>query len=279
MVGVGVPTREEMQEIEISSRLYNEDGARYMTASILHNVDVDPQLSNVTFILARKRLITVRYDEPRSFPLYAARACKAHPEPGTGETVLLGLLDTIIDRAADILEKVGAEIDHISTWVFQRHISRPRRQKNYMAMLRSVGLKGDILSKSRESLLTIGRMVLFLSAEIEGQRVAKDVRTQLRSMSRDVQSLTDHASYLGSKVTFLLDAILGMVSIEQNDIIKLFSVVSVVLMPPTLIASTYGMNFNWMPELHWEFGYPYALALMFVSAILPYLLFRWRGWL
>jgi magnesium transporter len=148
-----------------------------------------------------------------------------------------------------------------------------------MAMLRTVGLKGDLLSKSRESLMTIGRMLLYLSAEIDGQKVAKDVRTQLRSMTRDVQALNDHAAYLANKVTFLLDAVLGMVSIEQNDIIKLFSVVSVVLMPPTLVASTYGMNFQLMPELHWQVGYPYALILMMFSAVLPYLFFRWRGWL
>lgn len=278
-IGIEIPTREEMQEIEISSRLYVEDGARFMTATILSQVDAGPSLSPVTFILAGRRLVTVRYEEPRPFSLFINRARKVYTGPATGETLLLGLLDAIIDRTADILERVGADIDQTSQDIFARKGSRAARQKNYMAVLRILGQQGDLLSKSRESLLSIGRMVLFLSAEGEGQRVAKDTRSQLRSMSRDVGSLTDHASYLGNKVTFLLDAVLGMVSIEQNDVIKLFSVVSVVLMPPTLIASAYGMNFQYMPELSLSYGYPAALVLMLISAIVPYLFFRWKGWL
>ena len=121
--------------------------------------------------------------------------------------------------------------------------------------------------------------MLFLANEAEGLRLQKDQRTLVKSMARDVSSLTDHASYLSNKVTFLLDAILGMVNLEQSNVIKIFSVAAVVLLPPTMVASIYGMNFRHMPELEWTFGYPLALGLMLASAILPYAFFKWRKWL
>jgi magnesium transporter len=145
--------------------------------------------------------------------------------------------------------------------------------------MRTIGRKGDITSKVRESLVSIGRLLLFLANEAEGMRWAKDSRLQLQSMQRDVQSLSDHVSYLSNKITFLLNAMLGVVSIEQNNIIKIFSVAAVVLMPPTLVASIYGMNFKHMPELDWTLGYPLALALMLIAAVLPYFFFKWRKWL
>ncbi len=131
----------------------------------------------------------------------------------------------------------------------------------------------------RESLVSIGRLLLFLANEAEGMRWPKDVRLQLQAMQRDVLSLSDHATYLTNKITFLLDAMLGVVTIEQNNIIKIFSIAAVVLMPPTLIASIYGMNFQDMPELDWIGGYPLALLLMLLAAALPYLYFKWRKWL
>jgi magnesium transporter len=131
----------------------------------------------------------------------------------------------------------------------------------------------------RESLVSIGRLLLFLANESEGMRWGKDVRAQLQSMQRDIHSLSDHASYLTNKITFLLDAMLGVVQIEQNNIIKTFSVAAVALMPPTLIASIYGMNFKHMPELEWLHGYPYAIILMVLSAVLPLIFFKWKRWL
>ena len=131
----------------------------------------------------------------------------------------------------------------------------------------------------RESLVSIGRLVLFLANEADTMKWPKEMRQQLKSMQRDVQSLSDHVTYLGNKVTFLLDAMIGVMSVEQNNIIKIFSVAAVVLMPPTLIASIYGMNFKHMPELDWSFGYPLALVLMLIAAILPYWFFKWKRWL
>lgn len=279
-VGVSVPTREEMAEIEVSSRLYVENGARYMTALLVCKADTDkPVTAPVTFILAGKKLVTVRYDEPRAIGIFAERACKVAGAPHTAEGVFFGLLEAAVDRTADVIEKVGADIEGVSSRIFDREAERVSRKKSYQAILKSLGRKDDILSKARESLASIARVVTFMSAEIEGQKVAKDNKNQLRTIQRDVQSINDYAAFLGNKVTFLLDALVGMVSIEQNDIIKLFSVVAVVMMPPTLVASIYGMNFEHMPELSWRFGYPMVLVLMVISAILPYVFFKWRRWL
>jgi magnesium transporter len=170
-------------------------------------------------------------------------------------------------------------VDEVSHAIFEPQGTGAERTRSYTAILSIIGRKGDLTSKVRESLVSIGRLVLFLANEAEGMRWAKDMRAQLKSMQRDVQSLSDHVSYLSGKITFLLDALLGMVSLEQNNIIKIFSVAAVVLMPPTLVASIYGMNFKSMPELDWHFGYPMALGLMLVAAILPYLFFKWKKWL
>jgi magnesium transporter len=279
-LGVAVPTREEMQEIEVSSRLYVESGARYMTATLMCQSDTaSPKTTAVTFILAGHKLVTVRYDEPRPFTLISNKLARQCPVTVSGETVLMDLLDAVIDRAADILERAGAEIDRVSHDIFEPEGRRVDRTITYRYILRTIGRKGDLTSKVRESLVSIGRLVLFLANEADGMKWPKEMRSQLKSMQRDVQSLSDHASYLGNKVTFLLDAMIGVMSVEQNNIIKLFSVAAVVLMPPTLIASIYGMNFKHMPELDWTFGYPLAITLMLIAAVLPYWFFKWKRWL
>jgi magnesium transporter len=269
LAGIAVPTREDMQEIEISSRLYIENGARYMTATLMCQSDTDmPKTTPVTFILAGHRLVTVRYDEPKPFALVEhklARSCM----PGiSGEMVLMELLDAVIDRCADILERAGAEVDQVSHDIFEPESERHGQAKRYSQILIAIGRKGDLTSKVRESLVSIGRVVTFLSAVVEGIKWSKDMREQLKTMQRDVVSLT-----------FVLDAMLGVVNLEQNNIIKLFSVMAVVLMPPTLIASIYGMNFKAMPELEWAHGYPMALIMMLMAAVLPYFLFKWKKWL
>ncbi len=278
-LGIAIPTREEMQEIEISSRLYRENGARYMTASLLCRSDTpNPIISPVTFILSAGRLLTVRYEEPRPFTIIAHKLSRMCPVGIKGEMILMQLLDAIIDRAADILEKISAEVDRVARDIFEPNGASPSRTP-YKTVLISIGRQGDLTSKARESLVSIGRLVLFLANEAEDLRWAKDERAQLKTMQRDVQSLSDHATYLSNKITFLLDAMLGVVGLQQNNIIKIFSVVAVVLMPPTLVASIYGMNFRHMPELDWTLGYPIALGLMVLAAVLPYMFFKWKRWL
>ena len=276
-VGVAVPTREEMQEIEVTSRLYVENGARYMTATLMCQSDTDaPKTTPVTFILSGHRLITVRYDEPRPFMIVGNKLARLCSPAVNGESVLMDLLDAVIDRAADILERIGAEVDQVSHDIFEPESDHARSHQD---ILRVIGRKGDLTSKVRESLVSIGRVLLYLANEADSMRWAKETRSQLRGMQRDVQSLSDHATYLSSKITFTLDAMLGVVFIEQNNIIKIFSIAAVVLMPPTLVASIYGMNFKHMPELDWTLGYPLAIMLMLIAAALPYFFFKWKKWL
>jgi magnesium transporter len=280
LLGIAVPTREEMQEIEVSSRLYVENHARYMTATLMCNSDTaTPKTTAVTFILSGHRLVTVRYDDPRPFMIVGNKLARNCPANVTGETVLIDLLDAVIDRAADILERIGLEVDRVSHDIFEPDNAASGQALSYKDILKAIGSKGDLTSKVRESLVSIGRLLLFLANEAEGMRWHKDVRLQLQANQRDVLSLSDHATYLTNKITFLLDAMLGVVTIEQNNIIKIFSIAAVALMPPTLIASIYGMNFKHMPELEWTFGYPYAVGLMICSAILPFVIFKWKKWL
>jgi magnesium transporter len=279
VVGISVPTREEMQEIEVTSRLYVENGARYMTATLMCQSDTEtPKTTAVTFILSGHRLITVRYDEPRPFLIVGNKLARVCPAGVNGESVMMDLLDAVIDRSADILERIGAEVDRVSHEIFEPESDAAGR--NYKDILKAIGRKGDLTSKVRESLVSVGRLLLYLANEADSMRWAKETRAQLRGMQRDVQSLSDHAAYLSNKIQFLLDAMLGVVSIEQNNVIKLFSVAAVVFMPPTLIASIYGMNFHKnMIELDWDYGYPFAIFLMVLAAVLPYYFFKWKKWL
>lgn len=280
LVGIAIPTREEMQEIEISSRLYIEDGARYMTATLMCAADTpNPRTTAVTFILANHRLVTVRYDDPKPFLIISSKLARSCAPGITGEQVLLDLLDAVIDRCADILERVGAELDNVSHEIFEPEGARTAQTRRYGDILITIGRKGDLASKVREVLVSIGRVVTFAMAEAEGMRWSKEAKSALKTMQRDVGSLSDHASYLSNKITFTLDAMLGVVNLEQNNIIKLFSVMAVVLMPPTLIASIYGMNFRAMPELDWSFGYPLAILVMIFAGIGPFLFFKWKKWL
>jgi magnesium transporter len=279
-LGIAVPTREEMQEIEVTSRLYVENGARYMTATLMCQSDTDtPKTTPVTFILSGHRLVTVRYDDPRPFAMVGNRLGRACPAEINGESVLMELLDAVIDRAADILERIGVDVDHVSHDIFEPEAAQTSSARNYRGILKSIGRKGDLTSKVRESLVSINRVLLYLANEADSMKWAKEARAQLRGMQRDVQSLSDHAAYLSNKITFLLDAMLGVVNLEQNNIIKLFSVVAVIFMPATLIASIYGMNFKSMPELEWTYGYYLALLAMLLAAVLPLIYFKWKKWL
>jgi magnesium transporter len=279
-LGIDVPTMEEMEEIEISSRLYSHDGASFMTAILPARADGDyPEMAPVSFVLAGDRLITVRYHEPRAFQTFPARAGKVRLGCESGEGVLMALLEAIVDRLADILERAGRDIDGISRGVFKRTGGKPTKTKDFQTVLENLGRKGDLTSNIRDSLVTLERLAGFLGQVAIQRKSSKDMRDRVKTLYRDIRSLADHVGFLSQKITFLLDATLGMISIEQNAIIKIFSVAAVVFLPPTLVASIYGMNFHFMPELSWPFGYPFAILLMILSAILPFLYFKRRGWL
>ncbi len=276
-----IPTRDEMSELEPSSLLYSENGARYMTARILCHSDTEsPKLVPVSFILTEKALVTVRYDEPRSFQMFASRAMKPGGCGHQPEAVLDGLIEAIIDRASDILGHVGADIEQTSRNVFEREASQTERGDAYRNVIRTLGRIGDLISNVRESMASLERMLLYLSTNMQRPQRAHGFQAEWRTAVRDVQSIEEHAGFLNTKISFILEATLGLVSIEQNKIIKLFSVMSVVMMPPTLIASIYGMNFKkFFPELEWEYGYPIALLMMVVAAAVPFLYFKRKKWL
>ena len=277
-VGIAVPTREEMQEIEVTSRLYVENGARYMTATLMCQADTpNPKTTPITFILSGHRLITVRYEEPRPFMIVGHKLGRVCSPAVSGESVLMELLDAVIDRTADILERIGGEVDQISHDIFEPEGERADR--SYNQILRAIGRKGDLTSKVRESLVSIELMLRFASPPARGSSEESEPQGHIGTMLHDISSLDTQTEYLLGKVQFLLDSILGFVNLNQNDIIKILSVIMVVFTPPTFFASMYGMNFKNMPEYDWAYGYQYGLVLMLVSAVVPYLVFRWKKWL
>lgn len=276
-LGVEIPTREEMSEIEVSNRLYGERGYLFMTATVLTHFDTAPETQAITFIVSAQRLVTIRYSDLMPFQNYTAQLLRGRAGP-KGPEIFLGLLDAITDRAADILEKIDRDIDAITKSIFRPlQAQKVRAAGDYQKILEQIGGSGDGASKLRESMVSFNRLVAF--AGQSSCLGADENGLGLNAQVRDIAALSDHATFLSNKVNFLLDATLGMISIEQNAIIKIFSVAAVVFLPPTLIASVYGMNFDHMPELDWGIGYPLALLLMVLSAILPYRYFKRRKWL
>ncbi len=277
-----IPTREEMQEIEISSRLYREDDALFCTANFLHGVEGGEWGSTpITFVLTNAALVTVRYATPKAFTVFTMRCHRTPSLVGTADAVMIHLFEQIVDRLADILERLGADMDRASSTAFRSargRIKANQRDDDLRDTLITLGQVGEVTTRANETLLGLSRILTFLSAE-KAAAVRKENQAALKTLVRDLRSLVDHASFLNGKANFLLDAVLGIINVEQNNIIKTFTVASVALMPPTLIASIYGMNFEHMPELGLRIGYPLALVLMVISAVLPIAYFRRKGWL
>jgi magnesium transporter len=279
LLGVEIPTRADMEEIEHSSRLYQEDGTHFMTAMVLSAPESDNlQASAITFVYAEAFLLTVRYHAPRPFEAFAARLQRPGSGCSTSLDVLIGLLEAIIDRMADILEFHSAAVERISRLIFSRE-KKAAEKINLQETIREVGTQGNHISTMRESLASVSRMANFLNQAVAGRPASEETHTRLKVIGQDLSSLADYAAFMANKVTFLLDASLGMINIQQNNIIKIVSLAAVVFLPPTLIASVYGMNFKFMPELEWPFGYLLAIGLMAVSAVLPYAYFKHKGWL
>jgi magnesium transporter len=277
-MGVDVPTREEMSEIEASNRFYEENGGLYMTATLVTKLDSDqPERTQVTFILTGSKLVTNRYTDPLPFRRFIAYAARHPAVSGSGATVLAGLLEAIVNRIADVLEKVGADVDAISSKIFFRSYSSSA-PLDFGHVLERIGQSGDLVSKASESLVSLNRLLGFVQQSGNTQ-VTQEARVRYRTLSRDVLAMNDHSNFLGNKVQFLLDATLGMVSIDQNNVVKIFSVVAVFMLPPSFIAGFFGMNFEHLPWLHESWGLSAAAVLMVLSAVAPYLYFKRRRWL
>jgi magnesium transporter len=281
-IKVDVPTQAEMAEIEPSSRLYEKDGALYMTISALRGVEErHPTTTPISFVLAGNRLVTIRYATPKPIRTFENHARRDGDLVRDGSTALVRLLDAIIDRLADEIETVGVTMEALSQEIFtgSEHERRIPVEK-LTGLLSRIGRVQTLLTKIRYSGVTTLRMLSFLGgssvAHAEGRA---EMRNHLTSLTTDVTSLSEHASYLIDSLQFLLDASLGLISIEQNAAMKLFSWTALVFLPPTLIAGIFGMNFHYIPELNWRYGFPLALGLMFACAVGPYLYFKKRGWI
>ena len=220
----------------------------------------------------------MRYEDPRAFGLYLGRAQQKDENSSTGCAVLTGLLDTIIDREADRVERITQEIDKIGQAVFMTKGGQTTRAKRLDITIKNIGREGELTSRSRDCLHSLDRLLTYLSHVTNERGDDHGVRAKIATASRDITSLSHQVDAVSSRMQFLLDATLGMISIEQNNIIKIFSVASVALMPPTLIASIYGMNFKSIPELQWEYGYPMAIVAMILSAVIPFVYFKRKGW-
>ncbi len=283
LTGISIPTREDMKEIEDSSRFYAENDAQYFTVPLLHSSEgTKPGINPVTFILTGNMLITVRYVEPKAILFFQNRVTKPGNElvkgACDGRSVMLGLLESVTDRVADLLEGVAAHLDAESELLFADN-TNPMSTPRFRNAMRLLGNEGSFLSKVSECLSGLSRLISYMHTDPTAAGKKSVVKARLQLIERDIQSLRTHADFLSGKITFLLDTVVGFVSVEQNAIIKFFSVASVGFMPPTLVASIYGMNFKLMPELEWPFGYPIAVILMLLSAILPLAYFRYKKWL
>ena len=288
-LGQEIPTRDEMSALEPSSRLYQEGNVLFMAATLLAGSETGhPDRVPVSFILTSEKLVTVRYaTSPKSFEVFAARWASKSADYPTGLKTFKGLLDAIVERLAEVLERAGDGVDQLSLDVLSDGTKaegatkpKPRPlQADFQRTLRRIGQLSDLASRARESLVSLSRLVTFFREAAKNDPGMAPANPHLKAVADDLTSLGDHATFLSSKVSFLLDATLGLINNEQNGIIKIVSVAAVVFLPPTLVASIYGMNFEYLPELHWRLGYPMALVLMLISAVLPYLLFRRKGWL
>jgi magnesium transporter len=286
IIGRSLPTLAELSEVESSSRLQFEDNVFYLsTPLVARNPQELPATTPVGFVLTKDVLVTIRFARLSAFISFAEVYARQTSTFVGAQGVFIGLMDAIIDRAADVLEEVGGELDRVSQNVFINNTTAASLAKSPVQqvvglreLVRKIGYNGDLSSKIRISLMGIGRILSYVSS-MGGTWLSPEQTVSLTTQRQDIISLSDYDAHLMNNVQFLLDATIGLISIEQSNIVKVLTVVSVVGVPPTLIASIYGMNFHAMPELSWSFGYPFGLALILLSAIVPLVWFRKRGWM
>lgn len=279
VLGVPVPSLAEMEEIELSNRLYREDGLDYMTAMLPGERAGGDRISMpVTFILSTDRLVTVRHRSPRPFLTYPERAERSTLGCGTPDRLFLGLVEEIIARLADILEGAGRTLDQTTAAVFERRAVAAASDR-LQAALQDVGREAETMARVRLALLTVERMQAFYTATLEDRPEEGRLRAATRAQMRDIQALEVHADFLGGRVSLAVDTTLGLINLQQNNTVRILSVVAALFLPPTLIASVYGMNFTNMPELDEPWGYAFALILMGGTTLGTWLFLRWKGWI
>ncbi|WP_372423090.1 magnesium transporter CorA family protein [Salinarimonas chemoclinalis] len=281
MIGIEVPTRQEMAEIEESSRLYRVDGSLVVTTTIIEGAgEGRPARTQATFVLSARHLVSVRYGDPlpfRAFEAKWARQPEARPE---SDLVFVALIDSIVERAADVLEYVAADLNGVSTHLFVESGARKAKEAegDLQEILMRLGRRNMTISILRESLLSLTRLVPFVRQGGEGW-LSKEAPHRLKQLERDLRSLSAYEGQLTAEIVYLQEATLGLINLAQNRVIKVFSIAAVLFLPPTLVGTIYGMNFARMPELDWAFGYPAALATMVLSAGISFYWFKRKGWL
>jgi magnesium transporter len=277
------PSRDRLSEIENSSRLYTIGDRIYLSTPIVyHDTAGLIRTAPLGFVLGKDNVVTIRFKPIKACDHHHYPPPEGdHPLPG-GAGGFLSILDQIVDHLADDLEAITGDLDIHSGIIFGIDDGAKRRTRRESRDLRPVltrlGRIGGATSRISETLLGISRMVPYVVANAGPDVFPAEAKGKFKSLTRDIASLNDYERHLSDKIQFLLDATLGMISVDQNDIFKVLTLVSVVGIPPTLIASMYGMNFKTMPELDWAYGYPYGLTMIVLSALIPLAWFKWRGW-
>ncbi|HYD80572.1 MAG TPA: magnesium/cobalt transporter CorA [Paucimonas sp.] len=272
--GVTLPDEDEVKDIEASARYYEaENGDLHLRTDFLLEEDDGPsRIVTVAFILSKNILFSVHMDD---LPVFRLVRMRARLRPGSIEDykdVLLDLYATDAEYSADALEGIYQSLEDVSRRVLQKRLT----DQDAADALNAIAQEEDLNGRIRRNMMDTRRAVSFL---MRGRLLNADQFEEARQILRDIESLDGHTAFLFDKINFLMDATVGFININQNKIIKIFSVASVAFLPPTLIASIYGMNFRILPELNWNLGYPFALGLMLASAVAPFLYFRKRGWL
>ncbi len=278
ITGLRIPSRADLDEIESSSRLFREGTTLYLSTPLVRRQDGVSAITPLGLIVSAQYLVSIRYADYPAIENYGKLVACASDDRGVAG-LLIGLLEAIVDRIADVLEIVGAELDQMSRGVFRSgsHDHSKDADRRLRKLLKDIGRQGDSVSMLRDSMLGLRRLVLFVEAALGSDD--PDHKGRLETLGRDLQSLAEYDGQLTEKVHFLLDATLGLINVEQNTGIRILTVVSLIGIPPTLIASIYGMNFKDIPELNWAFGYWYALGLMLASVVAPLAWFRRAGWI
>lgn len=269
-----LPEDEELEDIEESARCYIDESGLHISSFFLHKDGSEASNVTVSFTLQAKRLLTIRQEELAVFRLFRLRA---RVQPGlvnNAQDILLSIFDAAVEYDADMLEEIYTDLEPIS-----RRVLSHKEEMTDKVMAETVGLLAayeDVNGKVRLDLMDTRRALSYL---LRSRRCGPEQEADLREILRDLESLNNHTAFLFDKVNFLMDAVMGLINLAQNKIIKIFSIASVVFLPPTLVASIYGMNFQHMPELAQTWGYPFALVLMVLSGIAPYWFFKRKGWL
>jgi magnesium transporter len=285
VLGIEIPSLADLSEIENSSRLYLEKNHLFLSTPVhFHTISGMPRTTPLGLVLSKQLLLTVRFKPIKALDQFREGAAKQVLLAPGGAGALIAILEIIIDRVADELELIGTDLDRLSEKIFEgngppKEIVRPREKsgEHLRFLLRKVGRAGDHAGKISDVLLGLARLIPFVTTNT-ADYLSGEPKAQLKSLQRDISSLKDYQLHLSNKIQFLLDATLGLTNIDQNDVFRVLTAVSVIGIPPTFITSLYGMNFKFMPELEWQYGYLFAWTIIALSALIPMLWFKRQGW-